>query len=334
MSFGGLCSEDAFLDYTVFDSSHAEEICSPPCGCFNNDDEPFVDTDLPETWETQGLQFELYTPENPDTHVDILWDNIPSEYDPSRPTRFIIHGWWGQSGEPDTYPRLVKDALLGSGDYNVIVVEWTEGASHLYYPQSAMNTRVIGACAGHMASTLVSSASASWSGMHCIGTSLGGQTCGFMGEATRAQMARATGLDPAGPMFDVTDPRGRIDASDAQFVDNIHSNTNNDFINLGLGNPVGHADFYPNKGGIQPPCDSFVCDHGMATEYMRVSIVEGSRCQYSAYPCNDEDDADNGGCENCIAGTDCQRMGYYANTMPGRGTFFLRTVADYPYCEN
>lgn len=33
------------------------------------------------------------------------------------------------------------------------------------------------------------------------------------------------GLDPAGPYFDESDPRVRLDASDALFVDVIHTDT-------------------------------------------------------------------------------------------------------------
>ncbi|CAH1779755.1 unnamed protein product, partial [Owenia fusiformis] len=307
--------------------SQAAEICSPPCGCFNNDDEPWVDTDLPETWEAQELRYELYNRDDPERAIDIRWDNIPNEYDSTKPTRFIIHGWWGRT-PLSHWTNNMRNALLENGDYNVIIVDWTEGASDVYYPQSAMNTRVIGACTGHLVDTLVNAGN-TYGDFHCIGHSLGAQTCGFTGKSTNGRMARVTGMDPAGPAFEISDPRGRIDAGDAQFVDNIHTNGNSDGINLGLGHPVGHADFYPNKGGDQPPCDDFNCDHGIAHEYMRTSILNG--CRFDSYPCNSDADADIGSCESCSG--NCQRMGYYANTMPGRGTFFLRTVRNYPYCE-
>ena len=62
------------------------------------------------------------------------------------------------------------------------------------------------------------------------------------------------GLDPANVLFDKPDPRARLDKSDAEFVDNIHSNTKG-YVHLGLGQPVGHVDFFPNKGADQPPCE-------------------------------------------------------------------------------
>ncbi|CAH1779303.1 unnamed protein product [Owenia fusiformis] len=311
----------------VFGFRHGEAVCTPPCGCYNTTEAPWIDTDDPETWETQQLKYELYTRSNRENAIPIRWDNIPNEYDATKPTRFVIHGWWGRT-PLSHWTNNMKSALLTSFDVNVIIVDWTEGASHAYYPQSAMNTRVIGGCTGHLVETLVNAGN-TWNDFHCIGHSLGGQVCGFAGKKTEGRMARVTGMDPAGPAFDITDPRGRIDRGDAVFVDNLHTNANNDYINLGLGHPVGHADFYPNKGGPQPPCDDFNCDHSIAHEYMRTSILNG--CPFNAFPCSSNEDADNGRCDTCSEGN-CQRMGYYANTMPGRGTFFLRTVRAYPYC--
>jgi hypothetical protein len=40
-----------------------------------------------------------------------------------------------------------------------------------------------------------------------------------------------------------------------------------------------------------------------------------------------------GECETCTEGVDCQQMGFFSATMPGRGTFFLRTTPRYPFCE-
>jgi pancreatic triacylglycerol lipase len=65
----------------------------------------------------------------------------------------------------------------------------------------------------------------------------------------------AVGLDPAEPHFSKTDPVVRLDPTDADFVDVIHTDAG-PFINGGLGilQPVGHVDFYPNGGIEQPGC--------------------------------------------------------------------------------
>lgn len=59
------------------------------------------------------------------------------------------------------------------------------------------------------------------------------------------------GLDPAGPFF-VREIKGRLDPSDAKFVDVIHTAAGT----VGYKAPCGTVDFYPNGGSIpQPGCD-------------------------------------------------------------------------------
>ena len=59
-----------------------------------------------------------------------------------------------------------------------------------------------------------------------------------------------TGLDPAGPFFTLVSSAYRLDASDARYVDVIHTNA-------GVAGTIrrgGHIDFYPNGGTTQPGC--------------------------------------------------------------------------------
>ena len=64
-----------------------------------------------------------------------------------------------------------------------------------------------------------------------------------------------TALDPAGPLFErnssVTGSEYRLDPTDANFVDVIHTSA----TAFGFLTPLGHADFYPNNGQVpQPGC--------------------------------------------------------------------------------
>ena len=65
------------------------------------------------------------------------------------------------------------------------------------------------------------------------------------------------GLDPARPGFDHEDPVGRLDQSDADFVDVIHTDAGTTLMKGGLGleRRCGHVDFYPNGGESQHGCD-------------------------------------------------------------------------------
>lgn len=86
-----------------------------------------------------------------------------------------------------------------------------------------------------------------------LGHSLGAHVAGNAASSVKhGKIGRVTGLDPALPGFHVLESNeGRLDASDAQFVDVIHSCGGI----LGYLNPLGTVDFYPNAGvAVQPGC--------------------------------------------------------------------------------
>lgn len=63
--------------------------------------------------------------------------------------------------------------------------------------------------------------------MHIIGHSLGAHISAFAGKTFRRLtgkgLGRITGLDPAGPCFTHVDVNSRLKATDADFVDVIHT---------------------------------------------------------------------------------------------------------------
>ena len=64
------------------------------------------------------------------------------------------------------------------------------------------------------------------------------------------------GLDPSAPYFENQSTERRLDETDADFVDVIHTDTK---VILGIKSfgspqPMGHVDFYPNGGYHQPNC--------------------------------------------------------------------------------
>lgn len=74
--------------------------------------------------------------------------------------------------------------------------------------------------------------------------------CGHAGKNTRFQINTIVGLDPAGPLFDANNPAARLDATDAAYVEVIHTDTQS----FGIGYPIGDADFFPNGGSGMPGC--------------------------------------------------------------------------------
>lgn len=58
-------------------------------------------------------------------------------------------------------------------------------------------------------------------------------------------------LDPAGPLFSFFPQSIKLDKTDAEFIDVIHT----DAGGFGYSETVGHVDFFPNGGsGVQPGC--------------------------------------------------------------------------------
>lgn len=57
-------------------------------------------------------------------------------------------------------------------------------------------------------------------------------------------------MNPAGPLFDVGNPATRLDFTDAEYVEVIHTETGT----FGIAAPIGHANFYANGGANQPGC--------------------------------------------------------------------------------
>lgn len=56
-------------------------------------------------------------------------------------------------------------------------------------------------------------------------------------------------MDPARPMFSSKQPSHRLDQTDAQFVDVVHTTS----LVLGQHKPIGNIDFYPNGGNTKQP---------------------------------------------------------------------------------
>lgn len=65
---------------------------------------------------------------------------------------------------------------------------------------------------------------------------------------TVGKLPKIIALDPAGPFFSVDKPDGRLNETDALYVECVHTSE------LGFFHPLGDVDFYANGGRIQPGC--------------------------------------------------------------------------------
>ncbi|BET00389.1 Triacylglycerol lipase [Nesidiocoris tenuis] len=277
-----------------------------------------------------------------------------SNFDSKRLTKFIIHGFIDTP--LSSWIKEMRLALLKHRDYNVIVVDWAGGSLPLY-TQATANTRLVGLEIAYLINYLKDNHGLKPEQVHLIGHSLGAHTAGYAGERVPG-LGRITGLDPAEPYFHGMPPMVRLDPTDAELVDVIHTDATSILLmGYGMVEPVGHLDFYPNNGKAQPGCD--ITENPLPLTLVRQGIEEASRvlvacnhiraiklfiesinghCPYLGYRCSSYNAFTQGKCFSCgVNGTNCAVMGFHAEKMPGvtpGGKYYISTGKDTPFCRH
>ncbi|XP_014795229.1 PREDICTED: lipase member H isoform X2 [Calidris pugnax] len=253
----------------------------------------------------------LYTRQNPSCAEEL--DSTASSYlDVTKKTTFIIHGYRFTGSAPVWLPNLVH-LLLSVEDMNVIVVDWNQGATTLIYSNASRNCKKVAEILKKLIDEMLVDG-ASLDSLHMIGVSLGAHISGFVGQMFDGTLGRITGLDPAGPLYRGQPPSERLDPTDAQFVDVIHSDTD----------------------GLQ----YFKCDHQRSVLLFLSSLNQS--CNITAYPCDSYRNYRNGRCTSCETfwPMPCPILGYYAHewkssltqqSHPGTSMFF-DTADKEPFC--
>nr|XP_060624478.1 pancreatic lipase-related protein 2-like [Anolis sagrei ordinatus] len=307
-----------------------------------------------------NVSFSLFTRETGNASERVFFNDTftikNSHFSPWRKTRFVIHGYTSTG----KYGWVVDMCLLmvEVENINCIAVDWEDGAKCTYFT-AASNIRVLGAVIAYFVNTLRKMYLYCPSNVHLIGHSLGAHTAGEAGRRLRGiiktfpSIGRITGLDPAGIGFEGFPDMVRLDSSDAQFVDVIHSNAGQ-FPNIGFGvlNAVGDLDFYPNGGMIMPGCNNEItelseydhedfiretpragnCHHSRSHEYYLYSILYPNG--FLGYPCKSYESFQEGNCFPCPKGG-CPMMGHYADRFRHKvkknTKYYLNTGATEPF---
>ncbi|KAL0811655.1 hypothetical protein ABMA28_009105 [Loxostege sticticalis] len=230
-----------------------------------------------------------------------------------------VHGFTDDPSK-DSF-KTISEAFFKKGMYNVLALD---GSSliHWLYLRSTSYVRFIGEKLGE---TLADMLKAGYNplNLHIIGHSLGAHIAGFTGKQftrlTGLRVGRITGLDPAGPCFSHVDDDLRLNSTDAEFVDVIHT----DGGTYGLKHAVGQVDFYPNSGSQQPNCLLSTCSHSRAWQLFAESVI--NEAAFPAVKCDSWEAFTKGKCFNEISymGLPCK---------PGTtGLYYLQTRGDPPY---
>ncbi|XP_066146072.1 phospholipase A1-like [Euwallacea fornicatus] len=224
---------------------------------------------------SEAVRFTLSLPRENESRLydlDPLNPELPIEYNPLIPTKVVVHGYGGL--DIDTSTSNVTRTYQDVG-YNVIIVDWESLAQIPCYTTAYLNTWYVAQCISLLMVGLIPLGMNPQT-MHVIGFSLGAHVSGLAGNNLRktlgASFYRITGLDPALPFFATLKNDWKLDKSDADFVDVIHTSAGT----FGKLEATGHVDFYVNGGSLQPACQSKkyppLCSHIMAGLYFSESI--------------------------------------------------------------
>lgn len=152
--------------------------------------------------------------------------------------------------------------------------------------------------------------------MHCVSSSAGKKI-------TSGKIGKIVGLDPAMPLFKYNNLEGRLAATDASYVESIHTCAGR----LGMTKPIGSASFFPNGGRRQPGCSSWdmvgACSHIRATSYFIESVI---RSEFYAVRCESFQKFITG---NCLMTNGVVSMGGEPGNSRLEGRFYLQTNDDH-----
>ncbi|ODN04002.1 Pancreatic triacylglycerol lipase [Orchesella cincta] len=267
-----------FLTVVCISILHSSGIVTPAATPFNKHKlaikYPKRGNGLRRSFSKDSVKYFLYqNASNPENSTVLRIGDVGSltSYNPSIPLTMIIHGF--KQNYTDKHPQALKNgmfvvliALLKKDKLsNIVVISWL-GISlpfknlHSGIPLSTREaSKNIQRISKHIVEfisylrneTKLNNAA----DVHIIGYGLGAQIAGVVGfrvkQSTGESIGRITGLDPSGPQHTYTALSEKLDKTDGNFVDVIHT-ANGPF---GLAGSIGHVDYYPNGGGpTQPNC--------------------------------------------------------------------------------
>lgn len=253
-----------------------------------------------------------------------------SHFNASHATCIIVHGW--QNNAESKVNKNIRDSYLEIGDFNVITVDWGEGANSNYI-YSAYRVKKVGKFIAKTIDDLVELKYINLKKLTIIGHSLGAHIAGNAGRNVNGFINKIVALDPAGPLFSFPLSSYRLDASDARYVEVIHTNGGL----LGILEPLGDADFYPNGGMRQPGCGkdiAGVCSHERAHIYFAEALQ--SKQGFWSSKCESMEKVKDDVCDSSSISSNNTSLFQMAaefnknNKMP-EGLFFLLTGRKAPF---
>ncbi|KAM9357748.1 lipoprotein lipase [Symphorus nematophorus] len=299
-------------------------------------------------------KFSLRKPSHPDDDLCYIIPGKPDSltactFNSTSKTFLVIHGWTLSGMFESWVAKLVSALYEREQTANVIVVDWLTSAQN-HYVVAAQNTKAVGQEIARFIDWIEETTNMPLENLHLIGYSLGAHVAGFAGSHATNKVGRITGLDPAGPDFEGMHAHRRLSPDDAHFVDVLHTFTRGSLgLSIGIQQPVGHVDIYPNGGSFQPGCnlrgalekianfgifaitDAVKCEHERSVHLFIDSLLNEQQAA-KAYRCSSSDMFNRGMCLSCRKSR-CNTVGYdISKVRKARSVqMFTKTRASMPF---
>lgn len=210
---------------------------------------------LPEDQlSTEDIKFLLLTSMSQDSSDILTLGDVrslqTSHFNSSYPTRIIVHGFCNCHISQFCIETRAK-LLAHRQHFNVITVSWPSGKRLTDYLAARRRIVPVSQILAKFIDFLHTEGGMKLQDLYLIGHSLGAHLSGLAGkQVTTGKVNTIVGLDPAKPEFSIANEHERLAITDATYVEVIHTNGKK----LGIYEPIGHTDFYPNGGVNQPGC--------------------------------------------------------------------------------
>ncbi|KAI1891786.1 hypothetical protein AGOR_G00147340 [Albula goreensis] len=340
------------ISLTVYSATPLEEELSN--SLFDNFLEPIKGLFNKKDGGNAYAKFSLRKPADPDEDICYIVPGNPEslsdcQFNTTSKTFLVIHGWTVSGMFESWVAKLVAALYERERDANVIVVDWLSTAQN-HYVVAAQNTKMVGQDIAHFIDWIQETTNVTFDNLHLIGYSLGAHVAGFAGSHASSKIGRITGLDPAGPDFEGAHAHHRLSPDDAHFVDVLHTFTRGSLgLSIGIQQPVGHVDIYPNGGSFQPGCnlrgalekianfgimamtDAIKCEHERSIHLFIDSLLNEQEAS-QAYSCGSNDMFDRGVCLSCRKNR-CNTVGYDVSRVRKARSIkmFTKTRASMPF---
>ncbi|XP_061394448.1 LOW QUALITY PROTEIN: phospholipase A1 member A-like [Musca vetustissima] len=284
------------------------------------------------------VRFDLYTRRNPYVRQVLKTGDqkglYESNFNATWPVRISIHGWNGMTTTCSS--AAIKDAYLEIGDFNVILVDYSDYSLDVNYFRVIAEVFDIAEQINVFTRFLHKATNYPFEQMYLIGHSYGCHVAGVAGKLLKpSQYGVIYALDTAGPIHQTIAKEWRLTPDAALYVESIQTDT----ALFGYrGSDLGHASFFPNWGLGQPHCPNvtgtepeFACDHFGSLYYFTESLR--NPYAFGAIRCKNYRNVIEQKC-GCVAGAKQCPAEVFMGGEPARrkkGVFYLSTMKRRPY---